>query len=402
MSAKLPASGLTITKTALTSWTIKAIDKATGEEVYLNTVNPTGKSWASEDQALAEIGKLVGDEFSKNFFLEHFNFNAQKVNLTVDGLPDNQSARLLLRELRGFRHVLDAQLTSEGGKYQLQLAEGNASDLVNDGVLKPLNAKLGQTCFALAGSTGADVNVSFLPPAPSRPSVENSMHCHPPACKALPAHVANWPAKPREVRRLLTLQGEGDELGIRQIHRAPKANTPPAAQHNFFAAQQHFGLIGNNHRCAIGALVNQKNLSRRHSMRACWRDALRSAMTMSQLASRPSTMEAWALSTTHARSCRQCSRRNVTTLLVNAKEDVVMVSSSPPCQMTSLTATSSPLPLTDRAAILRVESCSMCAMQATVAPVVMIWPPLARPAIRAATLTVSPNTSLFSSMTGPK
>ncbi len=80
LSAKLPASGLTITKTALTSWTIKAIDKASGEEVYLNTINPQGKSWASEDQALAEIGKLVGDEFSKNFFLEHFNFSAQKVN----------------------------------------------------------------------------------------------------------------------------------------------------------------------------------------------------------------------------------------------------------------------------------------------------------------------------------
>ncbi|MES2949255.1 MAG: serine/threonine-protein kinase [Pseudomonadota bacterium] len=161
LSAKLPASGLTISKTALTSWTLKAIDKATGEEVYLNTVNPTGKSWNSEDLALAEIGKLVGDEFSKNFFLEHFNFSSQKVNLNIAGLPDAQSAKLLLRELRGFRQVLDAQLASDSGKYQLQLADGNASDLINDGVLKPLNAKLGQSCFALAGSSGAEVNVSF-------------------------------------------------------------------------------------------------------------------------------------------------------------------------------------------------------------------------------------------------
>ncbi len=161
LSARLPASGLTITKTALTSWTIKAIDKASGEEVYLNTINPQGKSWASEDQALAEIGKLVGDEFSKNFFLEHFNFSAQKVNLNIAGLPDATSAKLMLRELRGFRQVLDAQPVGDGGKYQLQLADGNASDLINDGVLKPLNAKLGQACFALAGSNGADVNVNF-------------------------------------------------------------------------------------------------------------------------------------------------------------------------------------------------------------------------------------------------
>ncbi len=161
LSARLPASGLTITKTALTSWTLKAIDKASGEEVYLNTVNPTGKSWASEDLALAEIGKLVGDEFSKNFFLEHFNFSAQKINLNVAGLPDAQSAKLLLRELRGFRQVLDAQAANDTGKYQLQLADGNASDLINEGILKPLNTKLGQACFALAGSSGAEVNVSF-------------------------------------------------------------------------------------------------------------------------------------------------------------------------------------------------------------------------------------------------
>jgi serine/threonine-protein kinase len=161
LSAKLPASGLTITKTALTSWTIKAIDKASGEEVYLNTVNPSGKSWATEDQALAEIGKLVGDEFSKNFFLDHFNYGAQRVRLNITGLPDPQSAAQLLRELRGFRQVLDVQLSADSGTYQLQLADGNASDLILDGVLKPLNAKLGQNCFALAGSNAAEVNVSF-------------------------------------------------------------------------------------------------------------------------------------------------------------------------------------------------------------------------------------------------
>jgi eukaryotic-like serine/threonine-protein kinase len=161
LSAKLAASGLTITKTALTSWTIKAIDKATGEEIYLNTVSPKGRSWATEDQALAEIGRLIGDEFSRNFFLQHFNFSAQKVNLDITGLPDARSARFLLRELRGIRKVLDARLAADSGRFQLQLPEGNATDIIQDSVLKPLNAKLGQTCFALAGTSGADVNVSF-------------------------------------------------------------------------------------------------------------------------------------------------------------------------------------------------------------------------------------------------
>lgn len=162
LSAKLAASGITVTKTALTSWTVKAIDKATGEEIYLNTVSPKGRSWATEDQALADIGKLVGEEFSKNFFLQHFNFGSQSVSLNVSGLPDAESARLLLRELRGFRSVLDAQLAAESGRYQLRLPEGRtATDIVQDAILKPLNAKLGQSCFSLAGASGAVINVNF-------------------------------------------------------------------------------------------------------------------------------------------------------------------------------------------------------------------------------------------------
>lgn len=161
LSAKLAASGLTITKTVLTSWTVKAIDKASGEEIFLNTISPKAQSWATEDQALGEIGKLVGDKFSKNFFLQYFNFGAQKINLNIAGLPDAGSARLLLRELRSIRQVLDVQLMADSGKFQLQLPEGSATDIIQEAIVKPLNAKLGQNCFALAGASSADVNVSF-------------------------------------------------------------------------------------------------------------------------------------------------------------------------------------------------------------------------------------------------
>lgn len=161
LSARLAASGLTITKTALTSWTVKAIDKATGEEIYLNTISPQGRSWANEDQALAEVGKLVGDEFSKSFFLQHFNFGAQPIMLKVAGLPDARSAQLVLRELRGIRQVLDARLTADSGTFQVQLPEGSATDIVQDAVLNPLNVKLGRNCFALAGASEAEINVNF-------------------------------------------------------------------------------------------------------------------------------------------------------------------------------------------------------------------------------------------------
>ena len=161
LSAKLAASGLTITKTVLTSWTIKAIDKASGEEIYLNTVLPKGQSWATEDQALADIGKAVGDEFSKNFFLQHFNFGTRKTSLKITGLPDKQTAESVLRELRGIRQVLDVQMLGDSGSYQLQLPEGNAADIIQETVFKPLNTKLGQSCFSLAGASGTEVNASF-------------------------------------------------------------------------------------------------------------------------------------------------------------------------------------------------------------------------------------------------
>jgi serine/threonine-protein kinase len=159
LSVKLPASGLTITKTAITSWTLKAIDTATGEEVYLNTKLPTGQSWAGEDQALAEIGKLAGDEFSKDFFLSYFSYKPQRTTLTFTGLPDGASP-FMLRELRGLRAVLDAQAASDG-KFQVELPPGSAPDIVQDAILRPLNTKMGQSCFTLGGATGTEVNVRY-------------------------------------------------------------------------------------------------------------------------------------------------------------------------------------------------------------------------------------------------
>ena len=179
LSMKLAASGLTITKTALTSWTVKAIDKATGEEIYANTKLPKNTSWPTEDAALADIGKLVGDEFSKNFFLAHFSFSAQNVNLSVSGLPGPDSGKVLLRELKSLRGVLDAQPAGDN-TFRLELPEGSGSDLIAEYVLKPLNAKLGQACFALGAASGQTVNVTFAQ-ACAQETVRGKLETAPPA-----------------------------------------------------------------------------------------------------------------------------------------------------------------------------------------------------------------------------
>ncbi|MEO8656546.1 MAG: hypothetical protein ABI409_20665, partial [Ramlibacter sp.] len=194
LSTRLPASGLVITKTALTSWTLKAVETATGEEVYLSTRMPTGKTWASEQQALADIGKLVGDEFSRNFFLQHFDFPTQKTGLTITGLPDS-AGPLMLRELRGMLAVLDAQLIADPGRFQVQLPAGSAPDIVQEAIVRPLNAKLGLDCFALAGAAGAEVTIAYAASC-ATPEMRTKMEAGPPAgSRLLPAAADKAPSK---------------------------------------------------------------------------------------------------------------------------------------------------------------------------------------------------------------
>jgi serine/threonine protein kinase len=165
LSARLEASGLTVTKYALTSWTVKCIDRETGEEIYYNTTLPKGVgSWASEEEALKAIGTTIADEFSRDFFLQHVSVTGQKVTLIVEGMPDAASEDLLARELVGLPQVITATPRSSASprSYDLQLAgSGAAGDLIAMAVLKPLNAKLGLECFSLGGIAGDQVTAVF-------------------------------------------------------------------------------------------------------------------------------------------------------------------------------------------------------------------------------------------------
>ncbi|QRJ64307.1 serine/threonine-protein kinase [Azospira restricta] len=161
LSAKLAASGITVEKTVLTSWTVKAVDKASGEEIYFNTQIPEQMSWATEDQALRDIGKLVGDEFSKGFFLSHFRFVGQTVRLRLAGVGKETAAQLQ-REISGLLNVLDLKPAGDQ-LLDVQLAgSGNLADQVATTIVQPLNAKLGRRCFAATGN-GGEVGLALDP-----------------------------------------------------------------------------------------------------------------------------------------------------------------------------------------------------------------------------------------------
>jgi serine/threonine-protein kinase len=137
----------------------------TGEEIYFNTALPQGLgSWPTEGDALKAIGGKIADEFSRDFFLQHVFATGRRVTLTVEGMPALAPEDMLWRELISLPAVLRATPRSGPGArvYDLALAGGDAAgDLVAAGVLKPLNAKLGEACFALGPIAGDAVTVVF-------------------------------------------------------------------------------------------------------------------------------------------------------------------------------------------------------------------------------------------------
>ncbi|MET0732998.1 MAG: serine/threonine-protein kinase, partial [Casimicrobiaceae bacterium] len=183
LSMQLPTSGLVATKYTLTSWTIKCIDRATGEEIYYNTALPKGLgSWATYEEALRAVGEKMADEFSRNFFLQHVVAGGQKVTLKVDGLPDAADDPLL-RELIGLPGVIAAasRAPATPRTYDVQLAEsGPASDVVAAAIVKPMNAKLGAACFGLGATAGDQVTLT-LDAQCADPGVMGRLDTNPPA-----------------------------------------------------------------------------------------------------------------------------------------------------------------------------------------------------------------------------
>ncbi|HMM53867.1 MAG TPA: serine/threonine-protein kinase [Candidatus Desulfobacillus sp.] len=186
LSAKLAASGITIEKFVLASWTVKATDKASGEEIYFNTQIPEKTSWASEDEAMRDVGRLVGEELSRGLFLAHYHFGGRQARLRLQGLPDKQTAQLLARELNGLFGVLTANPAPAGAgeaAFDLELSGGLSSpaELVRAAVLKPLNRKLGGQCLDLIGAGGKGEVVVALAAACREAAVLSRLDSLPPA-----------------------------------------------------------------------------------------------------------------------------------------------------------------------------------------------------------------------------
>jgi eukaryotic-like serine/threonine-protein kinase len=163
LSTKLEASGLVINKYALASWTVKCTDRASGEEIYFDTALPKGLgTYASEEAALRAVGTKVADAFSRDFFLAHVPVRGRKVALAITGLPDDAS-HALLAEIVGLPAVIGAtaRAASSPPVYDVELPAGGGSEAIVRDIVRPLNAKLGDACFAVGANTLQRTDITF-------------------------------------------------------------------------------------------------------------------------------------------------------------------------------------------------------------------------------------------------
>ena len=190
-SITLKASGLQVTKHVLTSWTVKCINNHTGEEIYFNNKVPKNTSWADEDQALEDIGRLIGDEFNKDFFENELMKPSQRYQIQLSGLPDYDTALLFKNEFNGLRNILNAELEnfeSDGlSLFEVETSGGgNLAQVVNSFVIKPLNAKLEGPQLKLVSQHGNVVRIA-LEGGGQAEALQKSLQSTPPAALATAA-----------------------------------------------------------------------------------------------------------------------------------------------------------------------------------------------------------------------
>jgi len=69
-----------------------------------------------------------------------------------------------------------------------------APDIVQESVLRPLNQKMGQQCFSMAGTSGSEVTVNFAA-ACATPQARSKLEAGPPAGSALRPSATSAPVK---------------------------------------------------------------------------------------------------------------------------------------------------------------------------------------------------------------
>ncbi|MDD3325014.1 MAG: hypothetical protein PHN38_07865 [Sulfurospirillaceae bacterium] len=229
---KLAASGLVIEKVVLTSWSVKCVNRHTSEEIYFNNKIPKKKSWNTEDEAIEEIGDIIGTEFSADFFTDHLNQPIKTFQLEIAGLPDFDTAEMFKKEFMGLRSILNVDFRNFNANgisvYEIDFGgvSGNFSSMLNEGVIKPLNAKLGADTFKLMSAEGNAVKISFKSKM-DKAMIQKTLESLPPTsvAQATPERlnsIVKTKKTEDKVKEIATFESGGSVMNSREIKSSIK------------------------------------------------------------------------------------------------------------------------------------------------------------------------------------
>lgn len=185
----LKPANITVTMYNLSHFSVKCVNAHTGEEILYNNQVPRGKSWANESQAIEDVGKLIGQEFSREFFAEHLQAPSQIFQLQVMGLPSYDMGQLLKKEFIGMRPVLNVDFRNfdrnGASLYEVEFTGGreNFGQLLNGAIIQPLNQKLGEKAFGLDSAHGEVVRMTYHSDMTEK-ELQNRLESTPPASLA--------------------------------------------------------------------------------------------------------------------------------------------------------------------------------------------------------------------------
>lgn len=188
-SHTLKPANIPVTMFNLAHFSVKCVNAHTGEEILYNNQVPRGKSWANESQAIEDVGRLIGNEFSQEFFAQHLQAPSQIFQLHVLGLPSYDMGQLLKKEFIGLRPVLNVDFRSfdrnGASLYEIEFSGGqeNFNQTLNSVVIAPLNQKLGENAFSLDSAQGETVRISYKS-AMTESQLQTRLETAPPASLA--------------------------------------------------------------------------------------------------------------------------------------------------------------------------------------------------------------------------
>ena len=165
---------LEINQTVLTSWTIKCKDMRTNEEIYFNNKVPENARWANEDQAIKEIGQMLGQEFSKDFFDSQLSKPTRICQMEIVGLPDYDAGVMVKNEFVGLRQIVNVELrdfdVEAGSVFEVELADAdkNLAGIVQSGVVAGLNKKVGYPALKVVSAKGNRIKLTYAAGKPQK------------------------------------------------------------------------------------------------------------------------------------------------------------------------------------------------------------------------------------------